>query len=525
VTAAERAAVEAAPAVRASGPGSERRLASTVTELQRRAGNRAVLRLLDAGAPAARVLQRRRLPSRAALEEILFDGSASGRVDAADAAAHRAGIERLTNLAGHELSPGQRTRVSSRARAGLTAAQWAALPASERSLRGAAAVVQVRPRALLGDPALIGAGPRPGTRDAANLAMVVNGANRIFDRIASGAVDGHVAQVFGTGNVAAAKARYANARTRMNALHAMSPVQIVTDRSGYAEEAGVGGVTTSDQIQVEPSVIDRPRSRESIVLLIHEALHAGNSDVHDDGGYIERMDEFRRAEEAVKLTNAAHYEVVPRRILGMRFAYQGETFVPAAGSGSPPTPREEALQAASEAFRVAWACADDLHRDGWVRVQAAPAQWTTFDLGPFAGVAAGTHFADVLPFWSKVLGLTVHRRTHISPTSTDPSTQPVSLIDVAISEAVVRKLSQGMDAVPTSVAGAAALESRATPAERAAATTVAAESKLLVRLVLRQIGPITTGEERDLQVVRTLVATNEDYDELFRARPPSACAF
>jgi hypothetical protein len=284
-------------------------------------------------------------------------------------------------------------------------------------------------------------------------------------------------------------------------------------------------VTTPDQIQVEAAVIDNPGSRDSVVTLIHEALHAGNADVDDDGGYIERMAEFRRAEEPVKLTNAAHFEVVPRRMLGMRLAYQGETFIPATSASTPPTPREEAMNAASEAFRVAWASADDLHRDGWVPVQATPARWNTFDLGPFAGVAAGTHYADALPFWSKVLELTVHRRTHISPASADPSTQPVTLIDVAISEGVVRKLSQGMNTVPSGVAEAAALEARATPAERAAATTVAGEAELLIRLVLRQIGAITTGEARDLQVVRTLAATHEDYAELFRARPPSLCTF
>ncbi|MGH2893851.1 MAG: hypothetical protein ACRDPM_11400, partial [Solirubrobacteraceae bacterium] len=147
----------------------------------------------------------------------------------------------------------------------------------------------------------------------------------------------------------------------------------------------------------------------------------------------------------------------------------------------------------------------------------SPGDWNTTSLTASFGAGAAPHFSDTLPFWSKVLGMTVHRRAHINPASADPSTQPVTEIDAGISEGVVRKLNQGMNAMPGSEAAATTLETAlATAAERAAAATVAAETELLIRLVLRRIGPITTGEARDVQVVQTLSADGEDLSRVLR---------
>ncbi|MGH2893850.1 MAG: hypothetical protein ACRDPM_11395 [Solirubrobacteraceae bacterium] len=350
------------PAAGSAAPSADDQR-SVVLGLQQTVGNRAVLRILEPAPgrilePApSRVLARRRLPSRAHLEQILFDPVVGGgTVDAADAAAHRAGIDRLIGLAEAEMTPAQRAQVTATAHAGLDAAHWAALNPSQQRLREADAIVHLDPTARLGDPTTLDAGPRPGTSDAAHLATLVANANDIFARIATGAVDAHIGQVFGVGNIAAAKAKYANARTRMNQLNAMAPVKIVTDRSGYAGEAGVGGVTTHDQIEVEPSAIDHPTWRESIVTLVHEALHAGNGDVNDDGGYINRPHEFTTASKATKLTNAAHFEVVARRMLGMgkaRWAYP-------ARPSSQPHHRRHPHRSGSRRLR---------RRPGWGRLQ------------------------------------------------------------------------------------------------------------------------------------------------------------
>jgi hypothetical protein len=238
------------------------------------------------------------------------------------------------------MSVAEQAKVNTERQKGLNAAQWAALSASEKDMREAAAIVKVRPDTLLGDPAQINAPPRPGTQDAAHITQLVNGANQVLDRIATGAVDAHIAQVFGAANVAEAKARYANARTQLNALHAAG--SIVSDRSGFNAEAQLGGLSDASRLRLAPANIDSPTSRESIVTCIHESMHAGNPDiVKDDGPYIDREAEFVRASEVVKLANAAHFEVVPRRMLGMgkaRFAYPGKTFTPGVLAPAPPAP-------------------------------------------------------------------------------------------------------------------------------------------------------------------------------------------
>jgi hypothetical protein len=538
---ADRRSARTDPAAALTGNGD---LSSTVLAMQRTVGNRAVARML---APASgRTLQRRRLPPRAHSERLLVQQVGGVTVDAPDAAEHRAGIERLIGLGEGEMSPAQRARVTTLAHAGTTAPQWAALSQSERDLREADAIMHVQPSATMTDPAHIVTGPRAGTRDRANLASVVAWANRMFAQIASGALDTHIGQVFGATNVAAAKQKYQNGHDRMNELFALVPPLIVTDRSGYNAEAGVGGATTHEQIMVETSVFDDPTSRGSVVTLIHESLHAGNADVGDDGGYIYRADEFTTAQPATKLTNAAHFEVVPRRMLGMGargWAYPGQTFVPAALAPPPPppvgpappppppvgpqrTPRQEAIHNASEAFRISWAIADDVHRAAWTELLQHPDEWNTADLHASLGPGAAPHFADTLPFLSKVLGMTIHRRGSIDPTSADPARQPVTEIDVGISEAVVRQVSHAMDAVPASEADAVALETaRASPVERGAATTVPAETELLIKCVLRRVGPITTTPERDVHVVQTLSEHGEDLEQLLRARAPAACTF
>jgi hypothetical protein len=489
------------------------------------------------------------VPSAAELERILFDPAGAGHVDATDAAAHRAGLERLIEMSRLEMSAGERARVDTQRQHGLNAAQWAALPASERDLREAEAIVKVRPDALLGDPSLLNTGPRAGTQDAAHITQLVNGANAIFDRIATGAVDVHIKQVFGAANVATAKARYANARTRLNELHASG--DIVTDRSRYNAEAFLGGLTNAARISLAPGVIDNPTSRESIVTCVHESMHAGNEGiVGDDGVYIDRRDEFVRSAEAEKLGNAAHFEVVPRRMLAMGnggFAYPGVTFTPGVLAPPPPPPaapaapaappaapaappaapagpvvslKQQAIEAGEKFWKEAWTTALNLHLL-FVRIFKTPADWT-HDIKAEFGLPAAARFTDVLQFWSKVEGLTIHNRPGINPASADPSTQPITQIDVALSEAVVRQLARGMFAMPQTEAAATALEGTASAAERAAATDVASERDLLIKLVARDIGTVTGTPARDVHVVNELGRTHLNFPGMLQVRGPGA---
>jgi hypothetical protein len=474
------------------------------------------------------VIQRRRLPPGAALGAEL-PAAAAGFDEA------RKGMARAISRAWGELTPAQQAHVKAATTAlGITWTTEADLLTKLESatraklLSFATAIRTEDPTAELGDPLLIDSGARPGTADAANIVTLVGNANAVFAAIAGHARDTDLTQVFGTANVATAKTKYANAKARMNSLK--SADKIVTDRSGYAAEVGLGGLSNSAQISVEPSTIDNPADKESIVTLIHESMHAGNSDVSDKG-YINQPS-FKELVASVKLTNAAHFEVVPRRILGASFAFAGETFVPAGttvGGVSAPalTPRQQAIREASETFRFAWTAGLNLHTL-FVRLFRTPAEWSTLDLSTaFSGAASGAHFSDTLPFWSKVEMMTIHTRAASINPAGAPAVKPVTQIDIALSEGLIRKLSQGMNSVPQTEGPALAFEAaNASSAElTVAAASVNAERDLLIRLVIRvNLGSITGDVSRDEKVVTRLAAGARapDFTDLLAIRSPSA---
>jgi hypothetical protein len=448
--------------------------------------------------------------------------------------AARTGLARALGRAWDELTPAQQTAV--RAAAGRSGITWppgtspiSRLDTATRAqlLSFAAAVRAAAPDTELGDPALINVGARPRTSDAANITTLVARADAVFAVIARGARDADIAQVFGVANVAAAKVKYANAHAQMNRLKAAN--KIVTDRSGFNAEVELGGLSNSAQIAVAPSVIDNPTDKESIVILIHESMHAGNAGL-TDFGYIGDPS-FKQLPASVKLANSAHYEVVPRRILGAANSFPGETFIPAGttiGRVSAPalTPREQAVREASETFRLAWTAGLNLHTL-FVRLFRAPGEWNTLDLRTtFAGAAPGSRFSNTLPFWSRVEALTIHTRAATIAPGGSPATAPVTLIDVALSEGLIRKMAQGMNATPKSATDALALETAAaTTAERtAAAASVNAERDLLIRLVLRtSLGSLTGTVARDERVVARMAqgARASNFTDFLRVRPPA----
>jgi hypothetical protein len=487
--------------------------------LQRAAGNRTVQRVLRRPA-GQRVLQRRRVPSAEDLLPLIGDSSIP------DEAAHRAGAKRLVDRAWEDLTPDERARAKTEALSGMTWERFSALPPGHQTGAWADAIAKVRPSLRLGDPLLINTGPRAGTHDAANLRRLVDNANRVLAAIASGRRDADLRQVFGAANVGRAKRRYANGRRWMNRLHKRG--QIVTDRSGYSLEVGLGGSSMfQSQLTVVDGAVDKPDDDESIVIMIHEAVHAGNADVLDHGYINIEPDTFRGLPARVKLRNAAHYEVVPRRVLDAEhFQFAGQTFRPAGSSAAipPMTPRLRAMRGASEDLRQAWAVGVDLHKL-YVHLLSSPWEWNLVDLSTFfAGIGPGLTFKDTLPFWSKVMRLTIHARTHIDPRVGRVSTNPVTLIDIALSEGVVRKLARALHAMPDSEADATTLLSdKATAAERAQATTVDAERDLLIRLVLRERAARITGdEERDFRVVKQMAtAGDRSWRSILARRSPA----
>jgi hypothetical protein len=513
-----------------------------VLALQRQMGNRAVNRLMRS-AHGARLLQRRRLPEP---NDIARLETTTGGAASVDATAVQKGVVRLLVLAQEQLTKDEKDDFAVRIYTGMSIVDWRKLPAAEQLKRlndgeahykalsaadqqiaQAKALEAVRPDLVLGDPKLIDTGPRAGSGDAANIQKLIDSANKIFADIASGKRDADVKDVFGAASVAQAKARYANGRFWMNKLHTAD--KIVTDRSGYSSEVGQGGLTGFQEIiRLHPSVIDKPDEDESVITIVHESMHAGNGDIGDEGGYIDQSD-FKDVLTAKKLRNAAHFEVVPRRILGASFDFAGEVFTPKAaptstGAGPKHTQKEQAVADAANMYRSAWALGLNLHLQ-FVRVFKNPAEWNTLDLSKvFGGVSKGTHFSDVLPFWSKVMGMTIHERTTIDPTSSDPSKAPVSLVDVALSEGVIRKLSKGRSAVPSTADADKFEHDGATAAELGAIPTVADERDLLIRLVRRKriISIASDNEDTDVKVVKTMATVPGFWNEILKKRPPTA---
>jgi hypothetical protein len=531
------------PAIAQHLPHTRRVRASLV--LQRKIGNQAVNRLLQRSlnkqsqvqlnAPTIQqtlpqqvhsaTIQRRRIPDTTEITEILTDNTPAGPTDAANYDAHKAGLTRLLLRSWNELSLAEQGQVLIILFAPpASPGQFAALPERDRLVRISEAIGQVKPSLKLGDPRLIDIGPRAGTADAANLAKLVRNTNRLFNAIASGRNDRDIDQVFGRANRSTAKAKYANGRIWLNRLHQTH--HTVTDRSGYNKEVGLGGLTGfRNQISVSPGTIDNPDDPESIITTLHESMHAGNSSV-TDLGYINQPS-FTKLAARDKLNNAAHYEVVPRRILRADPTFAGQTFIPAGSTGpggsvAPPlTSRQQAIRDASETFREAWTLGLNLHML-FVRVYRSPNEWTTLDLSRTYGTNPGLHFADTLPFWSKVEKLTIHEKTVLNPTGHDASTNPVSLIDISLSEGLVRKLAKAMKSVPGDEATAAAFEqTHASAAERAAATSASAERDLLIMLVLRNVvGEITGKVERDIRMVDRLAHMGDSFAVILARRSP-----
>ena len=330
--------------------------------------------------------------------------------------------------------------------------------------------------------------------------------------------------MFGHANRATAKAKYANGKTWMNNLHASN--HIVTDRSGYNREVGLGGLTGFQrQIALSPRFIDSPADNEEIITMVHESMYAGNSDVKDKG-YIGTQ-VFTQLPEDVKLTNAAHFEVIPRRILGASNAYAGQTFTPAGaaaapgGPATPPlTPLQTAVREASERLRIAWTMGLNLHTQ-YDTLYKNQALWDT--------PRGGGSFHQGLPYWSKVEKLTIHLKTVADPASADPARRPISQIDMALSEGVTRKFALCMRAigsVPTDGPGATTfLNARATAAEvTAAQATPATHRDLWIKVALRQVSSITGPEERDLRVVHELFNLSSTFGTVLHHRDLSGFA-
>jgi hypothetical protein len=295
--------------------------------------------------------------------------------------------------------------------------------------------------------------PPANSVEQGNVRKLVLNAGAIFDLVAAGAKDAVINEIFGATEVVAAKAKMALAKAKMLDLYNTS--KIVTDRSGYSGEVLLGGMSMYNVNILMPSgAIDNPDHGHSIATMFHEAMHAGNSDVKDNGGYV-GSPSFKLQPDPLKIVNAAHFEVIAlRHLLGPNPAWDGAFRPPGAaidGSGAVVpglTATEKALRRVSETFRRSWT-ASLWVRDEFLNVYKDRTLWSK----PWRG---GPHaYSAILSYWSPILGLTIDKRLGtVDPMSADRAKSPVSQIDLALIEGVAKRFAYLGVAVPKTEAEA-----------------------------------------------------------------------
>lgn len=377
--------------------------------------------------------------------------------------------------------------------------------------------------ATLGHPEGIGV-KADAPSEKANLKVLLDRANDIFDRIEAGNFDVGLTQVFGQRRLGKVKRRYKKGRIALNNIvnaHIAArssktyssksqriPTEeggVFTDRSGYYQEVRKAGEAgTSEKLFLFLGLIQDPSSDTALLTTIHEAVHAGNIDV-DDKGYLGTPG-FDSLSPRERLGNAAHYEVIPERFLKTTDANTDPASIPASPSSGTTTPvtslsvkQAAALRGASEKFRKAWTAGMRLH-ELLISLFLDPTKW-------------GKRHAKRLPYWSGLEGLTIHQRRRDSDSSYAPAFRGVTIIDIGLSEGLVRKVVMGMEG--TKNFGPAIAASQDLPSET---TDVPLRNRIMSNVLSTYCGSITGSVGRDLCVVLRLAAAEAyNTDEEFLA--------
>lgn len=187
------------------------------------------------------------------------------------------------------------------------------------------------------------------------------------------------------------------------------------DYNRDVEELGIGGGYQNGKLHFGPDIcIDTPENK---ITIIHECAHLSDATILDKGygGFAG----FYRLLLEDKITNAAHYEVVPSWVLGMS-KYEQIPFVPlepeaVSEEGKVSNDyKDQGLRAASEYFRKIWDKMVNLHillRNSYVKKEK-------IDEGKLNEL-------------SEHLGLTVHSN----------QTHELTILDITLMEDMTRTIS------------------------------------------------------------------------------------
>ncbi len=195
--------------------------------------------------------------------------------------------------------------------------------------------------------------------DKPKLLAVIDDAKKLVGNAAANSAG--LTQVFGAAKAGKAKFVYVKAAAEMSAFKTTIDTSISTDYNRDDEEIGLGGwASFSDKhIHLTTEVAKVTDKNDATITIVHEFCHMADASVDDLGYY--GSPGFEAMSEDDKVANAAHYEELPARELGVS-SFAGQTFTPGvvAGGGAM-TFEDEVRREASEYLRKAWDKAVDVH--------------------------------------------------------------------------------------------------------------------------------------------------------------------
>jgi hypothetical protein len=315
--------------------------------------------------------------------------------------------------------------------------------------------------------------PSPGTFDEAEFAKVVDVTDRskIYERAVDAeakltaadktkliaamgradlmmddaiADDVNLKRVFGT-RAAQAKVNYGRAKAALGRLKGKIDTNVHTDYNRDDEQVSLGGWAqfSTQMVHLEPDVAAGKDPIESALTILHEAAHLGRGTVKDDGGYYPpsatKSAGWETLTDDEKVNNAAHYEEIPRRQLGISVFKPDQEFKPgiSASTGGAVTFETEVRLAARDYLRKAWDAAVDTHLGiRAVRVAIEKGSGASFN-------AKKTLILEI----SKIAKLTIHDQK--------PAPHTITTLDVVLCEGVARGISMIQSLAPKQTVPAA----------------------------------------------------------------------
>jgi len=215
-------------------------------------------------------------------------------------------------------------------------------------------------------------------------------------------------------------ARYAAARGALGTVAGDLDRHVTTDHNLDDPEVFLGGWAnhSAQLMHLLVGVVKNVDPAGTQTVLVHEAAHLGDASVDDLGYYGTAA--FEAMSETDKVNNAAHYEELPRRVLGTS-KFPGHVFKPGTTKGGGSVTRLDIVRKiAGDHLQHAWDAAVDAHR--WLRgVRKA---WLRGNSAPFA-----TERPLILEV-SRVCDLTIHAQA--------PAHARVTALDVTLVESIAR---------------------------------------------------------------------------------------